>query len=250
MDLIIIACSIELITSIKNSTRHRAVSDNTFFLTDISILSLTLLSSALHSPEFFRLSTGSIIGILVLFKVIQSSILKKIIFSICFLLSLATIFSSITGNIFIPTKEQLSKAISNENIKYFRHQKWMPEVQDYYAKIAVILNELQAKGCGLRFHYNDTKDAFLDVLSPLNNASFGPFQMPRELIALRKDRDSLEKLAKNLDLILFKMAQTKELTIDQVPLGFVTIDPIAVPRMIFIPDNAYLFILVPEKCLY
>lgn len=249
IDLIIVTCIVELIKTIKNAIIGISAPDNTLFLSDISILSLTLLSSALHSPEFFRLGTGTIIGILVLFKIIQPPILKIIIFATCFVLSLSTIFSSTTGNIFIPTKEQISTATSNESIKYFRHQQWTPEVQDYYQQIAVILDRLPTNNCGLIFHYNDTKDAFLDVLSPFSNASFAPFHLPMGLIALRKDRESVEKLAKKLDLVLFKMAQTKELAIDQVPLGFVTLDPIAVPRMIFIPDNAYLFILVPKKCL-
>ena len=113
----------------------------------ILISSLVFISLTLHIPEIWRLSTGSIIGIISLFIFLNTHKQLSIIFLLFAILLSFTFFAN-SNNYFYPTKLIRDRSISvNDFIPIFKGQRWPLKNIKYYHQIQSDLNQIKQKNC-------------------------------------------------------------------------------------------------------
>jgi hypothetical protein len=225
--------------------RGQPVNEN---IDKIGIAAFALLVSALHLTEIFRLATGSILGVIVLFYVLNKIKLHAIIFySSAVFLALNTT-NPMYGNYFFPKAEIREKATAVTYPAIFKNQRWLPEINNYYANISHDLMRLQNLKCGLKFHVNNTMDTFLHVLSPFKNYSITPFVTTDELLPLWPDIPMIKDKFKDNDIVFFQMVPFWETDLFVGPQGYFLYKVYETPNIPFIPIQQVLEIFVPKAC--
>ena len=239
----LICCVLALILSILKS---HIVNER---VTKIALASLALLSSALHFTEIFRLATGSILGVIVLFFLLKKFKLATIIFFIATFSLLGNLSSPLSGNYFYPKKDTRDNAVPVLYPEIFKYQLWNTAVADYYSNISRDLENLLQLDCGVKRHVNNTMDAFLHVLSPFQNYSITPYKTADEMEPLRPDIPKMKDKFQNRDVVFFQMVPLGESDIFIWPQGYSFYKAYETPNMVFIPVNEVLEIFIPEVCL-
>jgi hypothetical protein len=215
----------------------------------LAIAALALLSSALHLTEVFRLATGSILGIVVLYHVLDKLKLATVVFLASSIWLLVNLNTPGSGNYFYPTVALRKDSMAVSDPTIFKGQLWSPEITEYYAHISKDLEKLKELECGVRGHVNNTMDAFLHVLSPFKNYSITPYNTADELLPLRPDIPKMKDKFKNLDVVFFQMAPPGESDNFIWPSGYSLYKVYDTPKMFFIPVNEVLEVFVPTVCL-
>jgi len=215
----------------------------------ISASSLFITTSVFHIPEIFRFATGSVIGVITLFYILAKINFFKYLLGIYVTALIFTGFQINSGNAYFPSAT-LKSAISGEvTLAPFKGMFWSNEVISYYSKVsAALVNVSTAKGCNIQYHYNESMDAFLQVISPFKQFQIAPFGVWDDQNLLRPDLDFKRKISNTEDIVLFKIlpvgSEYRNLDIE----GYFQYLVIDIPNTNFLPKNYALIILVPNKC--
>ena len=219
----------------------------------LAIFSLLLLSSSLHLAEIFRISTGSLVGIINVYYLLKLVGIHKISFIVITVILIVGMFPSGSGdsfsttNYFFPSKEIINRSQLVSAPPYFKEQRWEPMTQQYYQNVSSDLAKI-ATVCHIKYHYNQTYDAFLQILSPFEKLQLAPFYLSNEMEALRPDLDWKRRLQESDNLIIFKHVPTEQDNVDAVQKGFFVFKKYVTPRTNFIYAKNSLLILVPNRC--
>lgn len=225
----------------------------------IAFAALLLLSSAVHLAEIFRLATGSVIGVITFYVVLNHY--KQA--SRAFIVVLGSLGSTLiwfnSGNYFLPSLDAVKSTQVVTNPFFFRGQRWPEHVIQYYQNIDSDLKNLENSQCGIAFHYNYTYDAYLQVLSPFVQYQIAPFGAPPKQIndafvsinALRPDFDLRKKIDAASDIILFLHLPEKDFASYKPPAGFSVYSHYAMHSSTWndFPEGNTLLILAPRICL-
>ena len=127
--------------------KFKNIDDQKIKIIKISLASIALFATALHIPEIFRIATGSIIGIIVLFYWAKSLRLDGYLFIILTIPLILTLFKTNSGNPFYPEKKQFEDTVYITKPSAIRSQLWPIGMQNYYVdfqeKFKKKLEELQ-----------------------------------------------------------------------------------------------------------
>lgn len=221
----------------------------------LSIFSLLLLSSTLHLAELFRISTGSIVGIIniyYLLKKINAHHAAFIITAVLLLFGITPIGSGhnySTTNYFFPSKEVINAAGLVSTPSYFAGQRWSADARVFYNNLHNDLSEI-SKLCNIQYHYNQTYDAFLQVLSPFKKSQLAPFYLSDQMESLRPDLDWKNRLTESSDMIIFKHVKNNYDVSTAFPPNFAIYKSYPTPRTNFLfTPNTLLLIVVPIACM-
>ena len=212
----------------------------------ISLSSIFLVSTSLHIPEIFRISTGSVLGLVPIFLFFKNKKVNYLIFA-SFLFPLLLTIPSNSGNYFFPSQSIREESVIVRNHSLFNGQKWKPQVNSYYLQIGDVLQFMQRE-CGIKYHYNQTNDPIYQILSPFMPMQPGPFITDSKFNIYRSDYPLDEKIRDAADLIIFIRMHPATLVSYSPPPGFRILFTIDVPFTYFMPDGEKLIIIGPEKC--
>ena len=219
----------------------------------LALLSLVLISSALHLPEIFRIATGSAVGLINLYIVLKAVRLQHLAFAGLAVAMAITIAPADSGenfsstNYFFPSTEVIASATPVHAPKYFRSQRWDAQAQQFYAAIENDLKDI-ARHCAVRYQYNYTYDVFLKVLSPFEQYQLAPFVTDSRMSALRRDFDVDAKIKDHRDLVIFQQTPNADVATFVPPPGFSVFRHYKTPRTNFLYGNNALLILIPTDC--
>lgn len=217
----------------------------------IAFLSLLLLSSALHLSEIFRIATGSIVGIIVLFAYFDSrGFAKPFFFVIATWLALTSTYGN-RGNYFLPTWEGIVNSKYVDTPRILSGQLWNTDTINYYQDLQKIFHEIRLLPCDIRYQKNNTKDSLLKVLSPFEQLQLAPFQVSDRMSALRPDLDAQPFINQANGIVVLENFK-KNHVIDQIdiPKGFILYSALLIPHQFFMPQNQKLAIFIPMQCIH
>jgi hypothetical protein len=231
---------------------NKLVKKEKFFKTPclnfILISSLLGISNSLHIPEIFRLATISSVGVITLFIFLDRYKHLNLIF-ILFAYTLSATFLTLnTGNYFYPSSDLRKNAFSVNSIEYFKGQKWPIKTTHYYENINKDLKNIFILNCGIQYHYNESEDNFLQVISPFRQYQISPAYAGDVFNNLRPDLDFKSKIARASDILIFKSLLDSDLANFKIPLGFYAYSKYSTPPNFFRQQNQSLLILIPNSC--
>ncbi|QDD01782.1 glycosyltransferase family 39 protein [Candidatus Methylopumilus planktonicus] len=221
---------------------------NTPCLNLILISSLLGISNSLHIPEIFRLATISSVGVITLFIFLDRYKYLNVIFLLFAYTLSATFLTLNTGNYFYPSSDLRKNAFSVNSIEYFKGQKWPTKTISYYENIDGDLKNIFTLNCGIQYHYNDSEDNFLQVISPFRQYQIAPTTQLDVFNNLRTDLDFKSKITQASDILIFKSLLDSDLANFKIPLGFYVYSKYSTPPNFFRPQNQSLLILIPVLC--
>ena len=145
---------------------------------DLLFIALTtglLLSSALHRNDIFRLATSITVGLGLVFIVADRLHVAGVLFAVSSLALVAGTFGGDNGDNFLLSRAQIEATTTSDRIGLFVGQHWSQDVFDYYDWYVDAMRVLQTRACGVRYLRNETRDAFLEALSPFIQYQLMPF---------------------------------------------------------------------------
>jgi len=214
----------------------------------ILISSLLGISNSLHIPEIFRLATMSSVGVITLFIFLDRYKYLNVTFFL-FAYTLGTTSLTLnTGNYFYPSSDLKKNAFSVNSIEYFKGQKWPIKTIHYYENIDEDLKNIFILNCGIQYHYNDSTDSFLQIISPFRQYQIAPYATGDFFNDLRPDLDFKSKITQASDILIFKSLLDSDLANFKIPLGFYAYAKYSTPPNFFFPQNQSLLILIPNLC--
>ena len=214
----------------------------------IAIATLLLLSGAIHINEIFRLATGSMVGVATLYVMLAHLKLATPSFIFIILTLGSTLTTLNSGNYFFPSNASVKSAQSVTTPLVFYGQRWQKNAIQYYQQIDSDLKKLKNSPCDILFHYNDTRDAFLQILSPYSQYQVAPFGLSAAMSAVRPDLDFKKKIATANEIIIFQMIPEGDFSVYEPQEGFIVYRHYYVPFAHFIPSGNILVILAPSIC--
>ncbi|MDN4018005.1 hypothetical protein [Zwartia panacis] len=232
----------------------RSSLSNQASLVKTSILSLLCLGQVLHLTEIFRVATGSIIGLVVVYVLLKKVKLDQIFFiltSIVFIFILPPTTAD-SGNYFAPSKQTVSTAKMVHEPAIFKYQLWPEPVTKYYTQLSNDMASIKNLNCGVKYHFNYSIDVFLHVISPFKKYQVLPFDQPLMYPAfktIRPDFLPIEEKQKDLDIMIMRLFPNEEVESFVAPEGYLIYKKYLTPSMAFIPVDHTLMLMVPETCL-
>jgi hypothetical protein len=220
----------------------------------LSIFSLLLFSSSLHLAELFRISTGSIVGIINIYYLLKKINAHHIAFVLIASLLLFGIVPKGSGhaysttNYFFPSQATINAAGPVLNPSYFIGQRWSVDARDFYQSIDRDLTKI-ANVCAVKFHYNQTYDAFLQLLSPFRKSQLAPFYLSDQMELLRPDLAWQNRLGTSSDMIIFKHVPQIFDAAASTPKNFEIYKSYSTPRTNFLFNQETLLLIVPATCM-
>lgn len=215
----------------------------------LSLASLILLVTTLHIPEVFRISTGSIIGIIVLFywlKIIRLEIIGFVI--ICGFL-VFNLFRVSAGNPFYPESYEKKIATYISAPDLLMGQLWPIEKQEYYVDFQNNMNEIKKLECNIKYHYNETMDTMLYALSPFERYQLTPY-LHSLFDFLRPELDYKKKISEANEIIIFTVVSKNDVSSLKVPEGYVLFKELkTTPTQWVYKKDDSLVVLIPSKCI-
>lgn len=251
----------------------RRIGTGTLF---VAVLTGLAASSALHINEIFRLATSVLLGAALLFSAADRFKAATPVFLFCTCILLVGIFQYDNGNYFLPTRAQIKSGTANDTLSVFAGQRWTPDVYDYYGWYNREMQSLAARRCGVRYIENETRDAYLQALSPFIQHQLMPFgstmsnrSFDESTRRLRPDYDP-ERRRKSRDVVIVTSRQPTSRDIpsplqdrvtrrvysqSSVPInpapqpGYVEQASRVSPRSYFMPDGLVTLIWIPASCI-
>jgi hypothetical protein len=214
----------------------------------LAILSLLLLSAALHGIEIFRLASGVTAGVVIVYWLARRYGYENLLFLASSLVLIVSLGREGDGNYFIPTRSQISQAVEIDAPTVFRGQRWPIEARDFYQSFARDMRELVALDCGVRYYQNTSHDAFLSVLSPFVQYQLAPFRNDMGWERLRPELDVQRKIARDKDIVLFSKIPLASIESYRPPIGYLVARRYVMPKVVFFEQADFLLIVVPARC--
>ena len=194
----------------------------------ISFMSIVLFSQSIHINEIFRLSTGSVIGLISsypylinLFKKTFSylNFFKKIFFSLILLFISITFFHTLNKSYQnYKIVLNINSNLSEPKIKFLKYQKFPIEVSNFYEKFDLEINRIH-ESYKVDYNYNFSDNSLLPIISRTKSFQISPFYNlfglsdPDDFVNLYKyypDLKFSEIIKKKPDnLIVFVMLKNK-----------------------------------------
>jgi hypothetical protein len=218
-------------------------------LVKISVMSMLMLSSSLHGAEIFRIATGSVVGLVGFYAVLNFYKKTRVIFISTCLLLIPTLIYGNSGNYFLPSMKAIMENEIVTSPSYFKGQRWEVERIAYYKAVHSDLNDLKEAGCGIHYHYNETLDSFFQVLSPFEPLQVAPFVASKPMQALRPDLNPQKFIDRGNEIVIIKALPRGELLKYTPPEKFSIYAHYSMPYANFFPPNTELLILSPSVCL-
>ena len=243
-----------LICILKLSQAALSNKTQNLIIIKVALASFALLSAAIHNADEFRLATGSILSISVLYYSLRNSVFVYPVSSLIVLLLMSTVtFSSEYQKI---NKEVIKNSVPIVSPSYFKGQQWPSDMSNYYSEIEHDLYSLKSLSCKLEYHYNSTPDAFLQVISPFKQFQIapmgdGPKGRAKEIDALRPDLNFNEKIIHPSNMIVFKQFKQTALEKLKQNKGFELYRLYPLPRDLghkYNKQDDYLGIFIPKHC--
>jgi len=228
-----------------------------------SVFGLLLMSSAIHLHEIFRISTGMTIGMPVLFYWASSLSNNKKPYILQYdvlILSLFVVFCIVTfprqskaGNPFYPTSAQLSESLPFEGVQNFKYQRWSADAINYYNSVNNDFTHIVSLKCNVKFIRNDTKDAFISVLSPFVQYQVAPFGRGFSKLhgfdELRPDFKIDEKIRSARDIVIVTAPEDGIGKSFIPPANFSIYSKYVSPKSYFFTEDSVTYILIPTRCM-
>lgn len=160
----------------------------------IAVFCLFFLTSALHISEIFRISTGSIIGLIGFFYLLNSQQLAHKIFIFFVTVLSVTIIWKNSGIYYFPSLKDVNLNQKVEISEFFYGQRWHPDIIIYYQNIVDEFTKINSlRSCKIEYYFNNTIDAFIPLLSPFKPVQQAPFVLRESMSNLRPDYIALQK---------------------------------------------------------
>lgn len=219
----------------------------------VSVISVLLVGQLLHLPEIFRVATGAIIGLIVVYVLLKKI---KLAGGFFFLTSFCWIFISPpttveSGNYFVPSKETISTSKMVREPAIFKYQLWPEPVTEYYTQLSNDMTSIKNLNCGVKYHFNYAIDVFLHVISPFKKYQVLPFDNPLMHPAfemIRPDILPIEEKQKDLDVMIMRLIPNEEAEAFAAPLDYFIYKKYLTPSMVFVPVNHTLMLMLPDTC--
>ena len=169
--LVLIGASAFLIEPLFRHSKEPVDGDYRF----IALTTGLLLSSAVHLPDIFRLATSVSLGAGLVFILFDRVRLAGLLFGFLTLALAGSVVTGGYGNWFLPSRAEIEATTTSDRIALFVGQRWSQDVFDYYDWYVDAMRVLQTRACGLHYLRNETRDAFLEALSPFVQYQLAPF---------------------------------------------------------------------------
>jgi hypothetical protein len=230
-----------------------------FKLVFISFCSFFLILTALHLPDIWRLSTGSIIGIIVIYFFLRK-IFNFIFIILVFTLTLLFLFKSESlykfSNIehsnfkeFIDKKKQ-NRIYVNNGI--FKGQYWKKDIVIYYDDVKNSLESINKLSCNIKYYKNNTLDVFVTLLTSYLQYQVSPHYTKDAFNEINRNRfDINKKIQEAKDIIIYEIISESNLIYFLPPNGFIVYRKFKVPKefMFHNSEIPILLILIPSLCI-
>ncbi|NDY83470.1 hypothetical protein G3I67_09525 [Orrella sp. NBD-18] len=232
------------------SSQYRQSYSNNF---KVALLSMLLISSALHLPEIFRLATGGMIGLVNVYMVGRKIKAQFALFAVLAITLSITIAPTGSGdsfsttNYFWPNENKIKNTKTVFTPSYFRNQKWEADAIGFYNEIEADLKKVHAV-CKLKYHYNMTQDSFLVVISPFERYQIAAHWTSDAISNLRPDLNIEQKLKKDRDILILQELANDGSDIAKIPEDFVLFKKYKTPKTTFLYRDASLSIYIPKLC--
>lgn len=215
----------------------------------LSFASLILLITTLHIPEIFRISTGSIAGIIVLFYWLKTVRLDNIGFVILSIFLVLNLFKISSGNPFYPEPQTRTQAEYIYKPDILKGQLWPIKKQEYYLDFQNYMDEISKLKCNIKYHYNETMDTVLYALSPFERFQLTPY-LHSLFDFLRPDLDYKRKISEATEIIIFKIVSSEDVNNAVIPKGYVLFKKLeTTPTQWVYKQDDSLIILIPAICI-
>lgn len=215
----------------------------------VTLASSLMLSSSLHLAETFRISTGTIVGLIGLFAILQSKEKARPFFwFFAIWLGLTATYGN-RGNYFFPTYQAISQAEFAQAPTVIKGQLWSRDAIDYYQAVEERLSSAKLLNCNIQYQYNNTRDALLKVISPINQLQIAPFAVSDKVSVLRPEIDPGALIAQSKNIVILDSIDKDKQSQTIPPSGFATYVKFSIPEQYFMPRNQILFIYIPKTCI-
>ncbi|MBD9453530.1 hypothetical protein IB244_18475 [Rhizobium sp. RHZ02] len=241
----------------------------------IALITVLLLSSSVHLNEIFRLATSVSLGAGLVYILADRLRLAGLLFACATLALVVGVLGRDSGDYFLPSRAQIEAATTSDRIALFARQRWSQDVFDYYDWYVDAMGVLQTRSCGLSYLRNETRDAFLEALSPFVQYQLMPFgngmlDVPVDEWSqrLRPDYDYGERL-KARDILVITTEKPRAgddaapdgdrvfnpfippqqaASEGTAPDGYRTFARRITPKSWFLPDGLVTLIFAPAEC--
>jgi hypothetical protein len=214
----------------------------------ISITSLLMTTSSIHIPEIFRLASGSVMGLVVLYYLLYK---MRILFFIVFIIINYKLFitefvpnSSNPYNNYPYTQEY---SLYKNNL--FKYQKWDVKTVNYYDEISSTFKAIGNLNCNYLYQYNDTMDNYLQILSPFTQKQLMPHAATDDFNILRPDLNYKELINEASNILILRSVDSANLVNVTPSPNFYIYRSIEIPNFIWLPKDHTLLFELPNKCM-
>ena len=214
----------------------------------VAFATLVLVSSSLHLAESFRIATGSIVGLVVLFAWLESKKFTKPFYTFFILWLVLTASYGNRGNYFYPTWDTFINSQSVKEPPILHGQEWLVNAGNYYSGISDSLNELQNSSCAIQYQINETRDSLLTAISPLKSLQMAPFVVDASARKLRPDLDTLRQSISPEKIVILQSMDRSNYQNATAPEGMRIYAHYPIPVQYFMPLYQELVIYAPVGC--
>ncbi len=216
----------------------------------ISLSCLLLISSSLDLAEIFRLATASSIGIISLYAFLQNKRKAKLFFTISSIWLCLTLTHGNRGNYFFPSWKTIQNGELVMTPEIFRGQFWDRNAINYYSSIMADLTKIKDLSCGVEHQYNNTRDSFFKVISPLAQLQIAPFVVSDAVSNLRPEINPHIEIVNAKKIAIIESILRKDLSTTKPPSNFVLYRTYSPPQQYFMPHEHVVVIYIPKTCFY
>jgi len=209
-------------------------------------ISLLFCCYSIIGFELFRISTTSILCTVLLLLFFKNKLEKYFYIYIVFFI-VAISLTGNSGNYFLVSKNQKDRSVTVNKPNIFKDKKWNKENVDYYLNLEKELKIISDMKCNIKYEINYTLDNFIASISPFRKWQLAPFYNYDFLNKLRIDLDPDIKIKAAKDTVIYSVATNENLEKNEYE-NFFIYKIIKIPYALFIPNDTYLKIYLPQIC--
>ncbi len=238
---------------INKNKKNTELINNTLLLLCVSCF--LLISTSLHLRQIFRIATASVIGLIPFYYFLEKYKKSNLIFFfVCFSL-ITTLFKQNTGIYDFPSKQIINSSVEVKTPSYLSGQILPTKAVDYYQNIESDFKKIKKLRCNIRYHYNYTRDAFLQVISPFEQYQVAPSFIGGgggavDVEIIRPDLNIDNKIKSSSDLMFLYIPVDPDHSKNiPFPKNYVVFSSYFIPEAKWIEPGQKLQLLVPKSCL-
>jgi len=219
-------------------------------MTQLALISLLLTLGSLHSPEYFRMATGPIIGIIVLLSATRHFRYQLLLSLSIVPILVGTSVGFNSGNYFFPSSDVRSSAVRVDTPGIFEGQLWSSNASHFYKSLDRDLGQVKATNCGVNYYYSTSHDAFISTVSPFRLYGLMPVGDRDNLGVerLRKDLNLDARIREERDVVILLQTNASERSEYRVPDGYFVWKRYTVPKSAWFDGEYILSLVLPKTC--